>query len=116
VLGKPEDVGDARRMLRLLSGRTHQVHTAIVAWRISRLETATVTTDVTFVGLDEALIEWYVATGEHADKAGAYGIQGAAGALVERIDGSPTNVIGLPLAETVALLRRCGLRLGRDAR
>jgi septum formation protein len=109
VLAKPEDDADARRMLRLLSGRTHQVHTAVVAWRIWGLQTATVTTDVTFVELDEATIDWYLATGEHRDKAGAYGIQGAAGALVARVDGSPTNVIGLPLAETVALLRACGL-------
>ena len=108
ILAKPEDDDDARRMLRLLSGRTHQVHTAVVVWRISGMETATVTTDVTFVEVDEATLEWYIATGEHLDKAGAYGIQGAAGALVERIDGSPSNVIGLPLAETVALLRRAG--------
>ena len=110
VLAKPEDVADARRMLRLLSGRTHQVHTAVVVWRISGLQTATVTTDVTFVTLDETTLDWYISTGEHRDKAGAYGMQGAAGALVERVDGSPTNVIGLPLAETVALLRR-GARL-----
>jgi len=109
VLAKPEHDADARRMLRLLSGRTHQVHTAVVAWRISGLQTATVTTDVTFVELDEATLDWYLATGEHRDKAGAYGIQGAAGALVSRVDGSPTNVIGLPLAETVALLHRCGI-------
>jgi septum formation protein len=101
VLAKPSDDDDARRMLRLLSGRTHQVHTAVVVWRISGLETATVATDVT-----------YLSTGEHRDKAGAYGMQGAAGALVERVDGSPTNVIGLPLAETVDLLRRSGVRLG----
>jgi septum formation protein len=112
VLGKPLDDDDARRMLRWLSGRTHQVHTAVVAWRISGPETATVSTDVTFVDLDDATTDWYLGTGEHRDKAGAYGMQGAAGALVERIDGSPSNVIGLPLAETVALLRRCGLRLG----
>ena len=110
ILAKPEDDDDARRMLRLLSGRTHQVHTAVVVWRISGLQNATVTTDVTFVDLDEAMLEWYIATGEHLDKAGAYGMQGAAGALVERVDGSPSNVIGLPLAETVALLRRCGVR------
>jgi septum formation protein len=109
ILGKPTDEADARRMLRLLSGGTHQVHTAVVAWRIAGLKDASVTTDVTFVGLDEQTIDWYLATGEHRDKAGAYGMQGAAGALVERIDGSPTNVIGLPLAETVALLRACGV-------
>jgi septum formation protein len=112
ILAKAEDDVDARRMLRLLSGRTHQVHTAVVVWRISGLQTVTVSTDVTFVDLDEATIDWYLATGEHRDKAGAYGMQGAAGALVERIDGSPTNVIGLPLAETVDLLRRSGVRLG----
>jgi septum formation protein len=116
ILAKAADDVDARRMLRLLSGRTHQVHTAVVVWRISALQTLPVSTDVTFVDLDEATIDWYLATGEHRDKAGAYGMQGAAGALVERIDGSPTNVIGLPLAETVDLLRRSGIRLGESAR
>ena len=116
ILAKAEDDVDARRMLRLLSGRTHQVHTAVVVWRSSGLQTLTMSTDVTFVDLDEATIDWYLATGEHRDKAGAYGMQGAAGALVERIDGSPTNVIGLPLAETVDLLRRSGVRLGSSAR
>ena len=111
VLAKPEDDDDARRMLRLMSGRTHRVHTAVVAWRILGVQTATVTTDVTFVDLDDATIDWYLATGEHRDKAGAYGMQGAAGALVERVDGSPTNVIGLPLAETVAMLKRSGVTL-----
>jgi septum formation protein len=95
----------------LLSGRTHQVHTAVVGWRINGVHSRTVTTDVTFVELDEATIDWYVATGEHLDKAGAYGIQGAAGALVLRIDGSPSNVIGLPLAETVVVLNACGVTL-----
>jgi septum formation protein len=109
ILAKPIDDDDARRMLELMSGRTHQVHTAVVGWRISGLHTCTVTTDVTFAELDRATIDWYVATGEQRDKAGAYGIQGAAGALVERIDGSPSNVIGLPLAETVAVLRACGV-------
>ena len=113
ILAKPDDDDDARRMLRLLSGRTHQVHTAVVLWRISGVQTATVTTDVTFAELDEAMLEWYIATGEHLDKAGAYGMQGAAGALVERIDGSASNVIGLPLAETVALLRASGLTMLR---
>ena len=112
ILGKPADDADARRMLRLLSGRTHQVHTAVVVWRIFGLELATVITDVTFVDLDDGTIDWYLSTGEHRDKAGSYGMQGAAGALVERVDGSPTNVIGLPLAETVAMLRGAGVQLG----
>jgi septum formation protein len=109
VLGKPVDDADGRRMLTLLSGRTHQVHTAVVVWRINRVRAVTVTTDVTFAELERSTIDWYLATGEHVDKAGAYGIQGPAGALVERIDGSPTNVIGLPLAETVVLLRQAGV-------
>ncbi len=112
ILAKPVDDDDAGRMLALLSGRTHQVHTGVVAWCAGRVETAAVTTDVTFAGLDAAEIAWYLSLGEHADKAGAYGMQGAGGALVERIDGSPSNVIGLPLAETVTLLRACGVVLG----
>jgi septum formation protein len=113
VLAKPSDDEDARRMLKLISGRTHQVHTAIVGWRLSGVVTKTVSTDVTFVELDQSTIDWYLSTGEHRDKAGAYGMQGAAGALVGRIDGSPTNVIGLPLPETVAVLHACGVTLPR---
>jgi septum formation protein len=112
ILAKPVDDGDARRMLRRLSGRTHQVHTAVVGWTITGVHTAGVVTDVTFARIDESEIEWYLSLGEHRDKAGAYGMQGAGGALVERIDGSPSNVIGLPLAETVAILRRCGVVIG----
>lgn len=111
ILAKPADDDDARRMLRLMSGRTHRVHTAVVGWRISAISTATVTTEVTFTDLSDADIDWYLSMGEHLDKAGAYGVQGAAGALVRRIDGSPSNVIGLPLAETVEVLRACGVGL-----
>lgn len=111
ILAKPDDDDDARRMLRLLSGRTHQVHTAVFCWAAGGAHVDTVTTDVTFVRLTDDLVEWYLSVGEHRDKAGAYGMQGAAGALVARIDGSPSNVIGLPLAQTVVLLRRCGLEL-----
>lgn len=111
VFAKPLDDLDARRMLHQLSRRTHQVHTAVFAWTAGGVHATTVTTDVTFVRLTDDLIDWYLATGEHTDKAGAYGMQGAAGALISRIDGSPTNVIGLPLAETVGVLRHCGLDL-----
>lgn len=111
-LAKPVDDDDARRMLRALSRRTHQVHTAVFCWSASGVHATTVTTDVTFVRLTDELIDWYVATEEHRDKAGAYGMQGAAGALVARIDGSPSNVIGLPLAQTVGVLRLCGFGLG----
>lgn len=113
ILAKPIDDGDARRMLRLMSGRTHQVHTAVFCWAATGVHVDTATTDVTFVRLTDDLVEWYLSMGEHRDKAGAYGMQGAAGALVSRIDGSPSNVIGLPLASTVTLLGRCGLQLAR---
>jgi septum formation protein len=109
ILAKPVDDDDAQRMLRLMSGRTHLVHTAVVCRHAGGVETATVTTGVTFAPLTDDDLVRYLALGEHRDKAGAYGMQGAAGAFVERIDGSPTNVIGLPLAQTVRLLRACGL-------
>lgn len=109
ILAKPADDDDARRMLRLLSGRTHRVHTAVVGWTVDGCRSVTVTTDVTFARLSEQGIEWYLSMGEHRDKAGAYALQGAGGALVERIDGSASNVIGLPLAETVGVLRACGV-------
>lgn len=109
ILAKPVDDDDARRMLRGLSGRTHLVHTAVVCRHAGGVEAATVTTGVTFAPLTDDDLVRYLALGEHRDKAGAYGMQGAAGAFVERIDGSPTNVIGLPLAQTVRLLCACGL-------
>jgi septum formation protein len=110
ILEKPIDDDDARRMLRLLSGRTHLVHTGVTArWfpeaRELGAQTVVVETAVRFVELTDRAIDWYLSTGEHAGKAGAYGIQGAAGAFVERLDGSVTNVIGLPLAETIGLIR-----------
>jgi septum formation protein len=105
------DDADARRMLRLLSGRTHLVHTGVSVVGPGgdgagedRSSTVVVETAVRFVELTDRAIDWYLATGEHSGKAGAYGIQGVAGAFVERLDGSVTNVIGLPLAETLALL------------
>jgi septum formation protein len=111
ILEKPVDDDDARRMLALLSGRTHLVHTGVTVSRPPQTRaggaaTIVVETAVTFVELSDRAIDWYLSTGEHLGKAGAYGIQGAAGAFVERIEGSITNVIGLPLAETITLLRR----------
>ena len=109
VLGKPDDDADAAAMLRRLSGRTHHVHTGIAVWRSPDIVTQVVTTDVTFVELSDDDIAWYVATGEPQGKAGAYAIQGAAGAFVKSISGAPSNVAGLPLAETRALLRSAGV-------
>ncbi|MEM9745169.1 MAG: Maf family protein [Actinomycetota bacterium] len=105
ILEKPVDDEDARRMLQLLSGRAHLCHTGVTVRRREQVETIHVSTSVLFVSLTAEMIDWYVATGESAGKAGAYGIQGAAGAFVERVEGSVTNVIGLPLAESLALLR-----------
>ena len=109
ILAKPLDDDDARRMLRRLSGRTHRVHTTVFGWSVDGEHAVTVTTDVTFARLGEHDIEWYLSMREHLDKAGSYGMQGAGGALVQRIDGSPSNVIGLPLAETIGVLRACGV-------
>ena len=107
ILGKPVDAADARRMLGLLSGREHQVFTGIATRSHSRV----VQTRVWFKRLTQAEIEWYVNTPEPYDKAGGYAVQGLAAAFIERLDGSPTNVIGLPLPETLELLAQAGLDL-----
>jgi septum formation protein len=108
ILEKPSDDDDARRMLGLLSGRTHLVHTGVtvVGFATSSPAPATIVveTAVDFVVMTPAMVDWYVGTGEPFDKAGGYAIQGAGGALVRRLDGSVTNVIGLPLAETLELI------------
>jgi len=119
VLGKPEGPDDARRMLRALSGTRHAVLTGVCLRRASgalgvELE-AVVSTAVTFAPLSGAQIDWYVRTGEPLDKAGAYAIQGAGGAFVVGVEGSVSNVVGLPLAETAALLHQAGLRLPWEA-
>lgn len=111
VLGKPSDTEHAREMLHSLSGREHQVHTAIALIRHDRPaqrqeHTAVDTTRVTFRHLTRAEIEQYVAGGEPLDKAGAYGIQGDGGALVETFRGSYTNVVGLPVELVAAMLRQ----------
>ena len=111
VLGKPRDGEDARRMLRALSDRSHQVLTAVCARRGGREEALVAASVVRFVALDEARIAWYVETGEPLDKAGAYAVQGLGGAFVAQVEGSISNVIGLPLAETLALLSRLGFAL-----
>src|SRR5690606_21028357 len=101
-------VDAAVAMLTQLSGRTHQVHTGVAVHSARGRFTELVTTDVTFGELSGDEIEWYVRLGESLDKAGGYGIQSAGGVLVSRIDGSATNVIGLPLRETIGLLRAAG--------
>jgi len=111
ILGKPEHEADVRRMLGLLSRRTHDVHTGVAVRHCGRTEVAVATTLVTMVAIDEARLQWYIATGEPFGKAGAYAMQGAAAALVARIEGSVSNVIGLPLAVLDDLLARFDLSL-----
>jgi len=108
ILGKPRDREDAAAMLRLLSGRQHQVLSAIAAAFEERIEIRLSATTVTFATLSEERIHRYLLTSEGHDKAGAYGIQGHAGAFVQHIEGSYSGVMGLPLYETVELLRAFG--------
>lgn len=109
VLAKPADTTDAVRMLEALSGREHLAHTAVAIAAGGLLNVVDVTTAVRMRPLDRAEIDWYVATGEPLDKAGAYAIQGGAAAFVEAVSGSVSNVVGLPLAETVVALRAAGV-------
>ena len=98
VLGKPADRRDAASMLGRLSGRTHEVLTGVVVARDGRRLDAVETTRVTFATLEPARIAWYAGTGEPDDKAGGYAVQGIGSRFVERIEGSYTNVVGLPVA------------------
>jgi septum formation protein len=109
LLAKPEDEADARRMLRLLSGRTHTVHTAVAVARGDRLVSGVEDVAVTFRPLGDDEIAAYVATREPMDKAGAYGIQGYGATIVERIDGDYFAVMGLPLVRLVRLLAQVGV-------
>ena len=113
VLGKPADAADARRMLGVLSGRTHIVLTAVClvnpAAESGRVQTSVARTSVEFAPLSRAEIAWYVASGETADKAGAYAVQGLASRFVIRIDGSYSNVVGLPVAVVYDLCKKARL-------
>jgi septum formation protein len=109
MLAKPADDADATRMLGLLSGRTHDVLTGVVLVRAGRESSAVVGTRVRFRPLTVAEIDWYVASGEPRDKAGAYGVQGLAARFVESVDGSYSNVVGLPIGAVRALLEAEGL-------
>ncbi|MCU1362085.1 MAG: maf protein [Ilumatobacteraceae bacterium] len=111
ILGKPVDGDDARTMLRSLSANTHRVHTGVTVRLGAAAATAVATTLVTFAGLGEADLDWYVATGEPFGKAGAYAIQGAGGAFVQSVEGSVSNVIGLPLTLVLELARSLGVDL-----
>lgn len=111
VLGKPRDRADARRMLSLLSDSEHVVVTSVCVVAQDSARSTTVETTVRFRTLSGAALEWLTQSGDGDDKAGAYAVQGLAAAFVERIDGSLTSVVGLPLAETLVLLEQAGVAL-----
>ena len=109
IFGKPVDAGDARAMLRRLAGRTHRVLSAVVVSDGVRIEEALSVSRVRFRAIADIEIDAYVASKEPFGKAGAYAIQGRAAAFVERIAGSQSGIVGLPLFETMVLLRRFGV-------
>jgi len=106
ILGKPEDAADAARMLRLLSGQTHQVLTGVAVVEKGVCRSTIEVTQVTFSKISEEDLTHYIASGEPMDKAGAYGIQGYAARWIPRIEGDYYNVVGLPVARTIAMLRQ----------
>ena len=108
VLGKPQNNEDAKRMLKLLSGRSHEVLTGICLCADRRRLVHVEPSRVRMAKLSAAEIDWYVATGEPADKAGAYAVQGLASRFVEGIDGSYSNVVGLPISSVYNLLKQLG--------
>jgi septum formation protein len=109
ILGKPTDATDAARMLRMLSGREHQVITGVCVVANGKLSVASETTKVTMSEISETEIADYIVTGEPMDKAGAYAIQGIASRWIPRIEGDYCNVVGLPVALTWRILRETAL-------
>jgi len=108
ILGKPADAVDAARMLRMLSGTTHRVLTAVALGVVQRRASAVSVSQVTFSPMTDAQIRAYVATGEPMGKAGAYAVQGRAAAHIAHISGSYTGIMGLPMFESAQLLRQFG--------
>jgi len=111
LIGKPADEDDARRMLRMLSGKWHEVLTGVALITPREARTDAATTRVKFAPLSDDEIEWYVESGEPSDKAGAYAIQGLASRFVERIEGSYSNVVGLPVETVWRLLKEMGIEV-----
>jgi septum formation protein len=108
MLGKPSDAEDAKRMLRLLSGRQHEVITGVCLIGPEFREVSSETTTVQFSELTQPEIAYYVSTGEPMDKAGGYAIQGIASRWIPRIEGDYSNVVGLPVARVYQMLRKRG--------
>ena len=116
IWGKPSDEADARRTLRHLSGRTHEVVSGLALVEDGEVRTATEITEVTFRDLSDAEIDWYVATGEWQGRAGAYAIQQRGAVLVNRIGGDYLNVVSLPVAALLTLRQDLQLTYARDDR
>ena len=114
VLGKPRDEQDAFRMLRLLSGRSHQVMTGLTVLQGGKAVSCTEVTDVCFRDLQDKEIDDYIATGEPMDKAGSYGIQGGAALFADRMHGDYYNVMGLPVCRLGQLLREIAPEIMED--
>lgn len=111
ILGKPEDAAQAQAMLRKLSGQTHEVLTAVALQHGAQRWQALSVSKVRFMAMSDAQIAAYVASGEPFGKAGAYGVQGLAAAMIEHIEGSYSGIMGLPVFETAQLLRQIGWKL-----
>lgn len=114
IFGKPKDGGDAFKILRTLSGKTHSVYTGVTIKQGEKKSIFSVKTDVSFLELSDKTISDYIKTGEPLDKAGGYGIQGLGAALVEKIDGDYFNVVGLPLEKTTCELEKFGITAKAD--
>ena len=114
AIGKPRGRSDALRMLKALSGRTHDVYTGIAVQFDEQIFTSVVSATVLLRQISSEEIDWYCDSGEPFDKAGSYGIQGVGGIFVSEIQGQPSTVAGLPLRETEELLRRVGVNTWRD--
>lgn len=111
ILGKPADAQDAKAMLRKISGQTHEVLTAVAVQHGAQRLQALSVSKVRFMPMTEAQIDAYVASGEPFGKAGSYGVQGLAAAMIEHMDGSYSGIMGLPVFETAQLLRQIGWKL-----
>jgi septum formation protein len=112
VLGKPRDEADAAAMLRRLAGRSHEVVTGLCLVARDVVRSGVERTTVTFAPMSDAEIDWYAASGEPLDKAGGYHVDGRGALFVDRVDGSPSNVAGLPVRLLLRLAREAGLDLG----
>jgi septum formation protein len=117
ILGKPGDVEEGRAMIARLSGRTHEVHTRFALGDVDRaIHAETVVTRVTFRAIHDEELDAHSRSGEGTDKAGGYAVQGLASGFVSRIEGSHTNVVGLPACEVVVALQKLGIVARRSSR